>query len=66
LKSVEEDLNNMGARNWRSKSQDQEQWRSILEGSPRTEMPEKERQKERKRKKENWNTKDSAPNDSIP
>ena len=29
--SVEEDLKNMGVRNWRRKSQDREHWRTILE-----------------------------------
>jgi len=33
LGSVEEDLKNLGIRNWRSKSQDREQWRTILENS---------------------------------
>jgi hypothetical protein len=31
LESVEEDLKNMGVRNWISSPQDQEQWRTILE-----------------------------------
>jgi len=31
LGSVEEDLNNMGMRNWRRNSQDRIQWRTILE-----------------------------------
>jgi hypothetical protein len=31
LESVEEELKNMGMRDWRCKSQDQEQWRTILE-----------------------------------
>ena len=30
FESVEEDLKNMGVRNWRRKSQDQEQWKAIL------------------------------------
>jgi len=29
--SIEEDLKNMGVRNWRHKSQDLELWRTILE-----------------------------------
>ena len=33
LNLVEEDLKNMGVRNWRYKLQDQEQWRNILEES---------------------------------
>jgi hypothetical protein len=66
LKSVKEDLNNMGARNWRPKSQDQEQWRTILEEAKvhqelKCQKKNKDREKER-----NWKTKDSAPNDSIP
>jgi hypothetical protein len=31
LESIEEDLKKMGVRNWRRKSQDREQWRTILE-----------------------------------
>jgi len=31
LESVEEDLKNMGVRNWRCNLQDGEQWRTILE-----------------------------------
>jgi hypothetical protein len=31
LESVEEDLKNTGTRNWKRKSQDREQWRTILE-----------------------------------
>ena len=31
LESVEEDLNNMGVRNWRCNSQDWIEWRTILE-----------------------------------
>jgi hypothetical protein len=31
LESVEEDLNNMGVRNWRRKQQYREQWRTMLE-----------------------------------
>jgi len=31
LESVEEDLKNMGMRNWRRKLQVQEHWRTILE-----------------------------------
>jgi hypothetical protein len=31
LNLVEEDLKNMGVRNWRYKLQDQEQWRNILQ-----------------------------------
>jgi hypothetical protein len=30
FESDEEDLKNMGVRNWRRKSQDQDQWRAIL------------------------------------
>ena len=33
LGSVEEDLKNMGIRDWRSKSQGREQWRTVLENS---------------------------------
>jgi hypothetical protein len=31
LEAVEEAVKNMGIRNWRYNSQDQEQWRAILE-----------------------------------
>jgi len=31
LESVEEDVKNMGIRNWRRKLQNEEQWRTILE-----------------------------------
>ena len=31
LESVEEDLKNMGVRNWRRMSQDRQQWKAILE-----------------------------------
>ena len=31
LVSVEEDLNNIGVRNWGRRLQDREQWRTILE-----------------------------------
>jgi hypothetical protein len=33
LDSVEEDLKTMGFRNWRRKSQDQDQWRTIVKGA---------------------------------
>ena len=33
LNLVEEDLKNVGVRNWRCKLQDQEEWRTILEES---------------------------------
>ena len=33
LESVEEDVKNMGVRNWRRKSRDREEWRTILEKS---------------------------------
>ena len=31
LESVQEDLKNMGVRNWRRKSRDRDEWRTILE-----------------------------------
>jgi hypothetical protein len=33
LESVEEDLKNVGVRNWRREEQEREQWRASLEGA---------------------------------
>jgi len=53
LKSDEEYLNNTGARNQEPKSQDQEQWRSILEEAKvHQELKCQKMKKERKKRKE--------------
>jgi len=49
LKSVEEDLKNTEVRNWGPKSQDQEQWRTILEEAKVHQELKSQKKKERKK-----------------
>jgi len=53
--SVEEDLKNMGIRNWRHKLQGQEQWRTILEEIMSTKECNSRRRRRRRRRTQCFN-----------
>ena len=61
LESVEEDLKTMGVRNWRRKSRDRDEWRTILEEAKvhrelKCQEKNNEGEDEEKRKKKNFLT----------
>ena len=50
--SVEEDLKNMGVRNWRCNQQDREQWKTILEEADVNQGLQCQRKKKKKEQEE--------------
>jgi hypothetical protein len=56
LESVDEDLKNMGVRNWRHKQQYREQWRTMLQEFKIHHGPLYQRRRKKKKKKKTTTT----------